>query len=183
LLLNYCYKAGFLKTILDDHLLALAQGNKFHPFANYLSNDAWDGKERIEPLIEAMNAKHNDLANAVMKKFFISVVAAVYEPVFSSKLIPVIQGDQSFRKTAFIKRFANMLEGSFLEGQEINPDNKDSVLSSIKSLIVELGELERTSKNNQGSLKAFITKESIPFGHLMDEQILKSQGKPCLLLR
>ncbi|MFH0256398.1 VapE domain-containing protein [Vibrio rumoiensis] len=106
-----------------------------------------------------MNSKDPELAEVVMTKFFISVVAAVYEPRFSSKLVPVLQGGQSFRKTAFIKRFADVFTGSFLEGAELNPDNKDSVLTCIRSVIVELGELERTSKNNQGALKAFLTRE------------------------
>lgn len=157
-LLDECYKAGFKKTLIDDHLIALAESNKYHPFADYLKGDSWDGIGRIDQLIEAMNAKNRPLAHSVMKKFFIAVVAAVYQPNFSSKLIPVIQGDQSFRKTAFIRRFANMLDGAFLEGQELNPDQKDSVLSCIKSMIVELGELERTSRNSQGGLKAFFTK-------------------------
>jgi len=61
-------------------------------------------------------------------------------------------------KSAFIERMAKVLDGAFLEGAELNPDNKDSVLSCIKSWIVELGELERSTKNSQGSLKAFITK-------------------------
>jgi predicted P-loop ATPase len=49
-----------------------------------------------------------------------------------------------------------MLAGAFLEGHELNPDIKDSVISCIKSLIVEVGEFERTSKNAQGSQKAFL---------------------------
>ncbi|WP_231897873.1 virulence-associated E family protein [Vibrio tapetis] len=62
-------------------------------------------------------------------------------------------------KTAFIERIAKVVPEAFLEGAELNPDNKDSVLSCIRSWIVELGELERSTKNSQGGLKAFITRE------------------------
>ena len=72
--------------------------------------------------------------------------------------VPVLQGDQSYKKTAFIERMLNVMPQAFLEGAELNPDNKDSVLSCIRSWGAELGELERTNKNSQGSLKAFITK-------------------------
>ncbi|WP_232323262.1 virulence-associated E family protein [Photobacterium sp. J15] len=157
-LISECLKAGLPKSVIDDHMTALCEQNKYHPIQSYLGDGKWDGIERVNPLIEAMNAKDKSIALVVMKKWFVACVAAIYEPSFSCKVVPVLQSGQSFRKTAFISRFANVLPGAFLEGAELNPDNKDSVLSSIKSWIVELGELERTSKNSQGSLKAFITK-------------------------
>ena len=57
-----------------------------------------------------------------------------------------------------MERIAQTIPLAFLEGAELDPDNKDSVLACIRAWIVELGELERTNKNSQGSLKAFITK-------------------------
>ncbi|WP_295899458.1 VapE domain-containing protein [uncultured Vibrio sp.] len=158
-LLSESAKAGLPKSTIDDHLAALAESNEYHPFKQYLSEGTWDGIPRVNPTLQHINAKQPDLAKAVLTKFLISVVAAVFEPRFSSKLVPVLQGGQSFRKTAFIRRFADMVDGGFLEGAELNPDNKDLVLTSIRSVIVELGELERTSRNNQGGLKAFITRE------------------------
>jgi predicted P-loop ATPase len=158
-MIDACSMHGFQKSVLDDHLTAIAEQNSYHPLEAHLEGGVWDGESRIKPLIAAMNAKHPEVAEFVMTKFFVSVIASVYQYNFSTKLVPIIQGDQSFRKTAFIKRFASMLDGAFLEGHEVNPDNKDSVISCIKSLIVEMGEFERTSKNSQGSLKAFLTRE------------------------
>nr|WP_087017056.1 VapE domain-containing protein [Thaumasiovibrio subtropicus] len=158
LLVSECLKAGMPKAAIDDHLVALCESDEYHPVAAYLEGDEWDGQQRVSRLIDAMNAKDSNLAQAVMVKWLVACVAAIYEAQFSCKIVPVLQGGQSFKKTAFISRFANLLYGAFLEGAELNPDNKDSVLSCIKSWVVELGELERTSKNSQGSLKAFITK-------------------------
>jgi predicted P-loop ATPase len=146
------------KVAIDDHLVALAEKNSYHPIAELLNAGQWDGNERVELVLACLNAKDPELAIAIMKKWLVGCVASLYEKTFSSKLVPVLQGDQSYMKTAFISRIANIIEGAFLEGAELNPDNKDSVLSCIKSWVVELGELERTSKNSQGSLKAFITK-------------------------
>ncbi|OLQ77614.1 virulence-associated E family protein [Photobacterium proteolyticum] len=157
-LISECLKSGLPKSVIDDHLMALCERNKYHPVKAYLDNEVWDGIKRIDSLIEAMNPKDMRIAKAVMTKWLVACVAALYESHFSCKIVPILQGGQSFKKTAFISRFANVIPGSFLEGAELNPDNKDSLLSCIKSWIVELGELERTSKNSQGSLKAFITK-------------------------
>lgn len=146
------------KSAIDDHLIALCENNKYHPIKQWLDRDEWDGIERISAVISCLNAKHDELAQAVLKRWLVGIVASIYEPIFKSKLVPILQGGQSYRKTAYVERIANMMPTAFLEGAELNPDNKDSVLSCIKSYIVELGELERTNKNSQGSLKAFITK-------------------------
>lgn len=147
------------KIAIDDHLAACAKYNHFHPVKDYLNTSKWDGKSRLKEVVSCLNAESEQLAYSIFSKWLIGCVASLYEPKFKSKLVPILQGGQSFKKTAFIERIAQVTEHSFLEGAELNPDQKDSVLSCIKSWIVELGELERTSRNSQGSLKAFITKE------------------------
>ena len=146
------------KAAIDDHLMALSEDNKYHPVKHWLDAGEWDGIKRIDSVIKCLNAEHEALAVAVIKHWLVGCVASLYETNFSSKLVPVLQGGQSFKKTAFVSRIANIQQHAFLEGAELNPDNKDSLLSCIRSFIVELGELERTNKNSQGSLKAFITK-------------------------
>ncbi|WP_350654799.1 VapE domain-containing protein [Pseudoalteromonas sp. D48-MNA-CIBAN-0056] len=146
------------KSAIDDHILAISRDNPFHPVKFYLDKGEWDGIERVSKVIKCLNAKDEQLADSIMKHWLVACIACIYEDIFRGKLVPVLQGGQSFRKTAFIERVASVLPHSFLEGAELNPDNKDSILSNIRSWIVELGELERTSKNSQGSLKAFITK-------------------------
>lgn len=146
------------KSAIDDHLIAISHGNKFHPVKFYLDKGEWDGIERVNKVVACLNAKDEQLADSIIKHWLVACIACIYEDTFKSKLVPVLQGGQSFRKTAFVERFASVMPHSFLEGAELNPDNKDSILSNIRSWIVELGELERTSKNSQGSLKAFITK-------------------------
>lgn len=149
---------GLTKQAIDDHLVALCENSPYHPIKNWLDSSQWDGVYRVDEVIACLNAKDTKLANIVMKRWLVGCVASLYEPIFKSKLVPILQGSQSFRKTAFIERIAQIMPMAFLEGAELNPDNKDSVLSCIKSFIIELGELERTSKNSQGSLKAHITK-------------------------
>ena len=148
---------GLPEKAINTHLVALCEQTKYHPIKLYLDGEQWDGKERVSAVISCLNAKHEALADTILKHWLVGCVASLYESNFNSKLVPVLQGDQSFRKTAFVSRFAEIIPHAFLEGAALNPDDKDSVLSCIRSFIVELGELERTSKNSQGSLKAFIT--------------------------
>ncbi|MGR5475216.1 VapE domain-containing protein [Vibrio astriarenae] len=156
-LISYASIHGLPKSTIDDHFSAVASEQKYHPVREWLEGD-WDGVFRVDTVLSCIKAKDMTLANIVLKRWLIGCVASLYVPNFKSKLVPVLQGEQSYKKTAFVERIASVFDGAFLEGAELNPDNKDSVLSVIRSWIVELGELERSTKNSQGALKAFITK-------------------------
>ena len=150
--------SGLPKAAIDDHLAAICERAAFHPVKKWLDDgDGWDGQKRVDAVINCLKTKNPALTSIVMRKWLTGVVASLYEPEFRSKLIPVLQGEQSWMKSAFIERMAKVSDGAFLEGAELNPDNKDSVLTCIKSWIVELGELERSTKNSQGSLKSFVS--------------------------
>ena len=150
--------SGLPKAAIDDHLTAICERTSFHPMKKWLDDgDEWDGQKRVDAVINCLKTKNPALTSIVMRKWLTGVVASLYEPEFRSKLIPVLQGEQSWMKSAFIERMAKVSDGAFLEGAELNPDNKDSVLTCIKSWIVELGELERSTKNSQGSLKSFVS--------------------------
>lgn len=157
-LISWASIFGLPKECISDHVYAISEQDSFHPVKTWLDDDQWDGIARVEQVIDCFNAVDSATAQIVLQHWFIGCVASLYEEQFSSKLVPIIVGAQSDMKTTAISRICSVIDGAFLEGAELNPDNKDSVLSAIRSWIVELGELERTSKNSQGSLKAFITR-------------------------
>ncbi|CAM4263780.1 VapE domain-containing protein [Vibrio agarivorans] len=148
---------GLPKSAIDDHFSAIAIENSYHPVEEWL-NGEWDGVQRVDRVISCLDSKSPEVTEIVLKRWLVGCVASLVKTNFKSKLVPILQGEQSFRKTAFVERIARVHVGAFLEGAELNPDNKDSVLSVIRSWIVELGELERSTKNCQGALKAFISR-------------------------
>ncbi len=158
LLISEAAKTRLPKAAIEDHMTALCESNLYHPVKAWLSGQ-WDGVERVNKVIDTLNAKRPELAKIAMSNWLIAAIAALYEDNFSCKIVPILQGGQSFKKTTFISRIAKVIPHAFVEGAELNPDSKDSILKVIKAWIVELGELERTSRNSQGSLKAFITQE------------------------
>lgn len=157
-LVSLCSIHAVPRAAIDDHLTADAQSNAYHPVTKWLEGHSWDGTLRVDDVINCLKSKDDALTRTVIKRWLIGCVASLTVPNFKSKLVPVLNGDQSLMKTAFVERIGSVVNGAFLEGAELNPDNKDSVLSVIRSWIVELGELERTTANSQGSLKAFITR-------------------------
>lgn len=145
------------KSAIDEHFNAIASENSYHPIADWLDEE-WDSVPRVDTVLNCWKAKNPTLSNIVLLHWLVACVACLFVRNFKSKLVPVLQGEQSFKKTAFVERVANVMPSAFLEGAELNPDNKDSVLSVIRSWVVELGELERSTKNCQGALKAFVTR-------------------------
>lgn len=157
-LISYISIYDVPKAIIEDHLLALANKNTFHPVKEWLEQSEWDQKPRLHSFLNCIPTKDDELTKIVLTKWFVGCVASLYEGNFHSKLVPILKSNQTYKKSALIQRFASVTAHSFLEGAELNPDNKDSVLACIYSWITEMGEMERTTKNSQGALKAFLTK-------------------------
>ncbi|MEZ8774242.1 MULTISPECIES: VapE domain-containing protein [Vibrio] len=149
---------GLPKAAIDDHLAAIAQANSYHPVVDWLDGYEWDKESRVDKVIACLRSKDDELTTIVLKRWLSGCMASLLIPNYKNKLVPVLAGLQSYRKTAFVERICSVLTDAFLEGAELNPDNKDSILSCIRSWIVELGELERTTAHSQGGLKAFITR-------------------------
>ncbi|KJR37551.1 hypothetical protein UF36_08270 [Vibrio parahaemolyticus] len=157
-LISDCARFDVPKAAIGDHLHVLAKERSYHPIVLYLAESKWDGVERVKQVMGCIRSKRPEVTDLIMRRWLVGCIAALYEPRFSSKLVPVLQSNQSFRKTAFLSRIGEIVQDAFLEGRALDPRNKDSVLPVIKSWIVELGELESSTKHSQGLLKAFISK-------------------------
>ncbi|EGQ9052639.1 virulence protein [Vibrio parahaemolyticus] len=157
-LISDCARFDVPKAAIGDHLHVLAKERSYHPIVLYLAESKWDGVERVKQVMGCIRSKRPEVTELIMRRWLVGCIAALYESRFSSKLVPVLQSNQSFRKTVFLSRIGEIVQDAFLEGRALDPRNKDSVLPVIKSWIVELGELESSTKHSQGLLKAFISK-------------------------
>ncbi|EQB2605074.1 MULTISPECIES: virulence-associated E family protein [Aeromonas] len=159
-LVDACQLAGVPDAVIEEHLIAICERHSYHPVRQWLERGApWDGKPRIDSVIATLNTANPAYAGAVLHAWLVGCVAALYHPRWHSKLVPVLAGGQSLRKSAWISRLAAVVPGSTLDCS-INPDRPDDVRRAVSAWIVELAELESTTKHEAGSLKAFLTRES-----------------------
>ncbi|NEX75069.1 VapE domain-containing protein [Aeromonas rivipollensis] len=159
-LVDACQLAGVQDAAIDEHLVAICERERYHPVRHWLeSGDPWDGTARVDAVIATLNAADPVYAAAVLRAWLIGCVAALYAPCWHAKLVPVLAGAQSYRKSAWISRLAAVVAGSTLDCA-INPDRPDDVRRAVSSWVVELAELECTTRHEAGSLKAFLTRES-----------------------
>ena len=159
MLIDEAQKTGLPIQTIDYHLAAIGEQNSYHPIAAALDGKHWDGVERVQCVLDCLPCTDPLHKDTVFKKWFIAAMAAIYEPSFSAKLVPVLKGGQSTRKSAFLSRVCSIVEGSFLPEASLDAENKDSVIAVASHHIVELSELERTTRKEAGALKAHITKD------------------------
>jgi len=149
----------------------LASQNYYNPVLGWIDSRGWDGTDRFPDLLATLNAKNNELAAVLLKRWLISAVAAVVQPngQFSSKGVLVLQGEQGIGKTPWFRSLMGTNHDWFREAIVLNPSDKDSVKLAITCWIGELGELDATfRKADIAALKGFITKPldemRLPYG-------------------
>lgn len=158
MLIDACQRSDVPDAVIDDHLPYLCERNSFHPVREWLENGPqWDNKPRLETVLETLNAKDPAYAASVMRPWLVGCIAALYDKKWLSKLVPVLQGGQSFKKSAWVNRLVAVVDGSTLDCA-INPENRDDVRKAVSCWVVELAELESTTKHEIGNLKAFLTR-------------------------
>ncbi|WP_257622197.1 virulence-associated E family protein [Aeromonas jandaei] len=158
-LVDACQRAEVPDAAIDEHLIALCQSNSYHPVREWLeAGPKWDEVRRVDAVLATLNATEPDYAAAVLRPWLVGCVAALYEQRWLSKLVPVLVGGQSFKKSAWVNRLAAVVAGSTLDCS-IDPNKPDDVRRAVSAWIVELAELETTTRHESGALKAFITRD------------------------
>ncbi|WP_017349818.1 VapE domain-containing protein [Pantoea sp. A4] len=148
------------QTMGDYHFPALTLEKKYHPVALWLGDAKWDGVERLNSVIGALKVHpgNEEYCEEVMKTWFAALMAAVYEAEFSVKVLPVLQGEQTFYKSAFVRRLFHGINGAYDSGS-FNPSNKDDLIRIIGNWCYELSELDATtSRADVGKLKSELYK-------------------------
>ena len=158
-----CLKYGLYtsKDMIYSQIELIAENNKFNPAKDYLErcHFDWDEKTRIDELISTLKIEDSfpkELAHTLIIKWFLNAVNIAHNE--GDKLtegILVFQGKQGIGKTTWIKSLVP--NDLFIEGKSLNPSNVDSVRQATNRWIVELGELDGTTKGEQSALKAYIT--------------------------
>jgi putative DNA primase/helicase len=159
--LNKLYSGQFVSQVF-----AIASKCQINPVMDMIKSVPWDGKDRLEALYATIKVKDefpDDLKDMLMRKWFLSAVAAASMPSgFSSRGVLTLQGAQSIGKTRWI---ASLVKDKALRTRLIKLDvhmdagNKDSVLLAIRHWLVEIGELDSSFRKDVARLKGFLTND------------------------
>jgi predicted P-loop ATPase len=157
---------------LQTHLPAIAEQNQINPVRDYLSSLAWDGQDRIQPLVQEMEPCDAVVAEIAMRVWITGAAAAcdhfeiglnlVHGARPSFEYVLCLLGGQGINKTkGFLDLIPKALSKYAKEGLTLNPKSKDSVKIVTSNWLVELGELDATFRQAQiAELKAFLSTET-----------------------
>lgn len=150
------------QTRKDSFAATIAHRNAYHPVRYYFDSLEWDGVDRLGVVADLLPTKKSypdEMKKIIIKKWFTSAVACIYEKSYRGRGVLVLQGPQSYGKTNWFKSFMPKKKW-FQEGLILDPKNKDSVELAVSAWVCELGELEGLFKRDIAPLKAFLTKET-----------------------
>lgn len=143
------------KELMDAH----AAANAYHPFRQSLEAVTWDKRSRWRWVLDTLATPHPELRDLFLRRWLISVVAAVYRTRHQRppRGVLCLFSRQGKGKTQWLENIVP--EGMFREGATLLVGNKDSEKQALGRLLVELGEIEETFKTGRlGLIKAWISK-------------------------
>jgi len=156
---------GLPTSIVDNYLLAIADGRLVNPVAGWINGTPWDGRDRLQAFYATVTTAEDfpiHMKEVLIRKFLLSMVAAAVIPTgFHSRGVLTLQGRQGLGKTSWIRKLLpSPLQESVIKlGHSWDRGSKDARLSAITNYLVEWGELEGSFRSEIASLKAFITQD------------------------
>lgn len=145
----------------------LGSEKRYHPVKNYLEQQDWDGKKRLDRLlIDYLGAEDTDYVKDVTRKTFTAAVARIYEPGIKFDTILVLCGEQGIGKSTLFARMG----GKWYSDSMTIADMKDkSAAEKLQGIwIMELSELAGIRKTDVETVKSFLSR--------MDDQYRSPYG-------
>jgi len=145
--------------MLTETLSWFAGQNSFHPVKEYLDTLSWDGVPRIDDAFKTYLRAHmpRTYLQAVSRKFFLALMARIFEPGCKFDHLPVLEGRQGIGKSTFGRILVS--DKWFMDGL---PDlaDKDAALNLQGIWLCEMSELSSLYRSQLEVAKAFITRQT-----------------------
>ena len=163
LAVKYRMPTGLVPAMVE----AISDENAYNPAATWMNSREWDGEDRLEAFYATLVARDgypDRLKRILMYKWLLSVAAAALQPDgFRARGVLTLQGRQGLGKTSWGLRLISdpLLRDMLIKvDHHLDAGNKDSLLGAIEHLIVEIGEVDSSLKNDVARLKGFLTSGS-----------------------
>ncbi len=140
---------------INDALMHIAPGNKYHPVREWLESLEWDGEERLHRwLIEAFKPQEPEkYIGAVGARFLIGAVARIFEPGCKFDNVLILEGKQGIGKSSVI----SVLFGEWFTDAPLPIGDKEQYGLMYGKWGYELAELSSFSKKEEETLKQFFS--------------------------
>jgi putative DNA primase/helicase len=129
---------------------------RFHPVKAAFEAEKWDGKPRVKTLfIDYLGCADDEYHRTTAELVMVAMVTRIYQPGHKWDYVPILEGKQGKRKSAFINALSN---GWFAEMRgDVVTDAKKTAELLEGVMIVEIPELHSFNRTESSALKAFFT--------------------------
>ncbi|MFL0670484.1 MAG: VapE domain-containing protein [Erythrobacter sp.] len=145
----------------------MADENLFNPAADWMSSSLWDGEDRLPAFYQTLTTEDDfpvELKDVLIRKWLLSIVAATFMARnFKTRGVLTLQGPQGLGKSTWVAKLVSdpeVREMIVKLDHHLDPHDKDSVITAVSHLIVEVGELDSSFRKDIARLKGFITRDS-----------------------
>lgn len=153
---------GLFQSILESNFVP-----EFHFFKVYFKSLKYDGKDYIQELADTVTVKEGQKERweLYLKKWLIASVATMLEQGTNHTCLTFV-GEQGIGKTRWFNRLAINKEYAYCGA--LNSRDKDSKIMCAETGLINLDELEGTTRGESSYLKSLITLDKInvrrPYG-------------------
>jgi len=173
-LMSRAERHGLNRGAVFDYIAVIADKHLYNPVADWILSRDWDGVDRVNSLMMTLGGVPTPLTIKLLRTYLINGIKAIFDPNgVESQGVLVLQGPQGAGKTRWLERLFNGAEW-FKTGCILDPSDRDSLWTAIRSWGTELGELDATFKKSDiARLKAFLTDKTdefrLPYGRALSK--------------
>ena len=136
--------------------------HKRNPVLEWLASLEWDKVDRLETIYRILHIEDDELSKNLVRKWLVQTVAIAENDKGHSYGIDgvlTLLGAQGCGKTSFFRKLVPEQHRTdwFSEGCSLDTESTDSIRQLTRGWIMELGEVDSTTKKEQASLKAKLT--------------------------
>ena len=164
-------RKSIAQNVIDDLIFLEADMHAYNPVKDYLTSVTWDKKDRFPMLFDILGVTDN-LYQSFIKKWFYQTAAMPFNSLdepFQAEGVLILKGREGIGKTRFFQQLAVNPNWFSSLDKSLNTNNKDIQLDVLGVWINEIGEIDRTFRDNKSDIKSFITKR--------ESRIRKPYGK------
>ena len=135
-----------------------------NPFGKYLHKVHKSGYhgDPIKDLANTVKTTDKDFFYYCFKKWFVGVVACMYDESAINHQVLVLSGKQGVGKTTWMRNLVpTALGANYSNTGTIDPNHKDSQIKVAEMMLIILDELDNLNKSSLNSLKQLITIDSV----------------------
>ena len=164
--------------MVQEAITIIAHENCFHPVREYLDGLTWDGVPRLDTwLRDYATIEDNTYTRAVARKVLCAAVARIYTPGIKFDHVLVLEGAQKLGKSTLCAKLGGAWYGDFV----MDPHSKDTIDKLQGKWIVEMAEMEVSSRSDVNALKAFITRQ-VDRDRLAYERLTADFPRQCIFI-